>query len=241
MNDYGLKVRKVLNTCFWGMVFGGMVLCVGILIKTSHSSEGNISEQREHDSIIVDKNNTSVSIAAIFHPSHFNRNGGLKQHHFIVWEKGKAARNALFTTFAPDSAVYNALISIGAIAGNNLTQATWDKRNNPSSPEPDKKTEGSAISIGISFQNNTYTPAMILIDNNKKQYDFRFAGNYALIPIWKSGCVACLQSCPGGKIGNRTYSIRDLVNQIPRFSVVPGTGIKEGDTVIIVFSVKPTK
>jgi len=30
-----------------------------------------------------------------------------------------------------------------------------------------------------------------------------------LIPVWRSGCVTCLFSCPGGKTSNAAFTIRD--------------------------------
>lgn len=44
-------------------------------------------------------------------------------------------------------------------------------------------------------------PVSALFDDpSGKGIDFRFGGNKALIPVWRSGCILCLQSCPGGKV-----------------------------------------
>ena len=52
--------------------------------------------------------------------------------------------------------------------------------------------------------------------------DLRLAGNRANIPKWKSGCVICLYSCPGSKIGNARYTARDWARKVTRFRARPG-------------------
>jgi hypothetical protein len=186
----------------------------------------------------INKTNKYVDIIAIFHPSQFNKGTGLKEHHFIVWESGNAVKNALFTTFVSDSVLHQALVEVGGKPGNNLTQEVWTKRKSKKSKEPDKRAKGSKIDLEIIYGNQKFTPDKVLTEMNKNHYDFHFAGNLALIPHWRSGCVVCLQSCPGGKIGNSTYTIRDLVNGIPKFDIAKGLPFGEGDKVVIRFLVK---
>lgn len=187
---------------------------------------------------IIDKLNKLVDVVAQFHSSRFNRGFGLKDHHFIVWESGNAVANALFTTFVSDSVLHRAIEEVGGKPGNNLSQEAWTKRKSKKSQEPDKRATGSKIDLQIIYGNMTFTPDQVLSDLNSKQYDFRFAGNISLIHHWRSGCVVCLQSCPGGKIGNSTYTIRDLVKGVPKFKVAPGLPFGEGDKVVIRFQIK---
>lgn len=217
------------------------LLVVGICTITPtlfFADTGSIYLHNKRDSVYCDTADKTVTVSAVFHPARFNHTRGLKQHHFIVWEKGKAGDLALFTCGVPDSILFKALVSVGGVPGNNLTLDTWEKRNDKSSPDPDTRAAGSPVGIAITHNGIVYQTGQILKDLNSKDYDFRFAGNYAFIPMWRSGCIACLQSCPGGKIGNSTYTIRDLANSIPRFSVIPGIPLKEGDVVTITFTVK---
>ena len=181
----------------------------------------------------INPEDSCIQIAARYYPKRFNHALGLKNHHFLVWEKGSAARKALFTTPVPDSAVNDALVSIGAIPGNNLTRRTWEKRNDATARDPDMLVEGSQLDISMIINGSQYHAGDFLADANGASFDFRFGGNRALIPAWKSGCIACLQSCPGGKIGNHSYSIRDLVNKESLFSLKWIEGIKNGDTLTI--------
>lgn len=178
-----------------------------------------------HPDLTVNTERKYIEFPAVFHPRRFNRAIGLKNHHLITWEKGRAARKALFTTSVPDSVIHDGLVAIGAVPGNNLTEEVWSKRDSLQSPFPDRLVEGSPVSIEFIGDSLTYHINDFLSDRQGKRQDFRFGGNRALIPVWKSGCIVCLQSCPGAKIGNRTYSIRDLVNGRSSFSLnTPGAG-----------------
>ncbi len=62
----------------------------------------------------------------------------------------------------------------------------------------------------------------IVDDPARLGFDLRFGGHRANIPAWKSGCVVCLYSCPGGKVGNARYTVRDWTKQTTRFTVKKG-------------------
>jgi hypothetical protein len=67
----------------------------------------------------------------------------------------------------------------------------------------------------------------------------RFGGHRANIPRWKSGCVVCLYSCPGSKVGNARYTVRDWEKGTTRFRVRPGAPLPEdGKQVRIIFRLK---
>jgi len=70
-------------------------------------------------------------------------------------------------------------------------------------------------------------------DDNGKAIAYRFTGNRKIIPLMRTGCVVCLESRPGGKIGNAAYSMRDLARNAARFSLVPVPSIEgEGEVTI---------
>ena len=211
----------VLIAFLWGSVYGQ---------KRNTSTEKGL---------LIDTVGHFIELPALYHPSRFNRVPGLKNHHFITWEKGSAARKALFTTSIPDSSIHDALERIGAVPGNNLKNETWTQRNDKNSPYPDLLVEGSPVAIGFIKNGTTIHVEDILKDENGKPFDFRFGGNRALIPIWRSGCVVCLQSCPGSKIGNRSYSIRDLINETSHFSLKQTTLLHEGDSLHIRITIRP--
>lgn len=208
-----------------------------LLIFTAISGRENKMDSR----LIINTEEKYIEIPATFHPKQFNRSMGLKNHHCITWEKGSAAKKALFTTPVPDSAIHDALIKIGASPGDNLSNETWSRRNDAGSPYPDMLVEGSNVKVVFVKDSEVYQIKDFLIDEHGKDFDFRFGGNRTFIPIWKSGCVVCLQSCPGAKIGNHAYSIRDLVQGRSIFSISENSDFHEGDSFIIRFSIASEK
>src|SRR5690606_27267522 len=54
-------------------------------------------------------------------------------------------------------------------------------------------------------------------DVDARGFAWRLAGNRALVPRWRSGCVVCLQSCPGAKVANARATMRDLARGESRF------------------------
>jgi len=50
--------------------------------------------------------------------------------------------------------------------------------------------------------------------------------------------VVCLQSRSGGKVSNRTYTMRDPANGVPSFEVVEGNPLLAEEEVTLRFRVK---
>ena len=157
---------------------------------------------------------------AILEPEAFVK-GSMPRYHAMVYRKGGVRSSALLKSFADDRAIFDALIKIGAVPGDNLTEDTWEARYHESNPAPDRRIEGTPIEMlvywegldePISIENFFYDP-------QGKGLDLRFGGNKSLIPIWRSGCIVCLYSCPGSKIGNHEYTIRDYVKNTTAFSL----------------------
>lgn len=171
--------------------------------------------------IEVDKNQGEVRIVATIHPTAMSRPFGVRGHHAIVWKGGRAARWALFRSEASDHEVRMALASLKLKPGENLTAQTWTDRKNPKSPEPDKRVEGPGIDVLIRFADGTSRPLSELIEEREigtPDLDFRYGGNERFQPLFKSGCIVCLYSCPGGAIGDHNHTIRDYEHDGAVFS-----------------------
>lgn len=178
---------------------------------------------RDTTPIIVDKNAKEIRLLATLQPKAFET-GWFKQlpgHHAVTWKDGRKGHEALLAAVASDTQVYEALISIGAKPGNNLTQAVWDERKDKTSKVPETRVEGSPVAVFVWWEGlpEPLPLTKLLLDPSGKGIDLRFGGHKNLIPVWKSGCIVCLQSCPGGKISNRNYTIRDYMEDKATFSV----------------------
>ena len=166
---------------------------------------------------------------------------GMPGYHLIVWKDGGAARAALFQAEVTDTQVLDALEKLGARPGNALGMATWDERKDRTSKAPDQVIAGPPVEILIRVPGRPepLTLDQILEDPGGRGFDMRFGGHRANIPKWKSGCVVCLYSCPGSKVGNARYTVRDWVKGTTRFRVKKGALLPaDGEKVGIVFRLR---
>jgi hypothetical protein len=166
---------------------------------------------------------------------------GMPGYHLIVWKDGGAAMAALFRAEVTDTQVLDALEKLGARPGNALGMATWDERKDAKSKAPDQVIAGPPVEILIRVPGRPepLTLDQILEDPGGRGFDMRFGGHRANIPKWKSGCVVCLYSCPGSKVGNARYTVRDWVKGTTRFRVRKGAPLPaDGEKVGVVFRLR---
>jgi hypothetical protein len=161
--------------------------------------------------------------------------GGMAGYHLIVWRDGGSAHAALFRAAASDVEVLDALESLGAVPGNALDLGTWDERDDPSSWKPDQMIQGPPVEVLVQTERDGEWLRLdqIVDDPMHLGFDLRFGGHRSNIPAWKSGCVVCLYSCPGGKIGNARYTVRDWTKGTTRFTVKKGALPADGERVTI--------
>jgi hypothetical protein len=205
-------------------------LMVALIISLTIGSLHNISAQTSYFSGLDEKNPLQVDsgagevrLLAELQPEAFS-GGWLKStpnYHAVVWKGGGAANEALLAAYTDDNSFYDAMISIGAVPGNNLTMAAWNDRKDKQSTAPDTRVEGSPLRVFVWWPDLPSPLPLkdLFLDSRGHGIDIRFGGNQALIHEWHSGCIACLYSCPGGKVSNHAYTIRDYVREPTNFSV----------------------
>lgn len=221
------------------ILFGLALLLYAELTMAGMDYPSGLSEE---SAIAVDNAAGEVRLLAVLQPKAFGKGWftQLPGHHAVTWKGGKKGGEALLSTFASDSAVYDALIGLGAVPGDNLSQAVWEERKNPRSKAPDSIVEGTPMDVLVWWQGlNTPIPlSSLMLDPGGKGVDLRFGGHMALVPLWRSGCIVCMQSCPGGRISNRAYSIRDYVEGRATFTVNDSV-VPEGDRrAVVIIRVK---
>lgn len=188
--------------------------------------------------LVVDSLRREARVIAKYQPGKFS--GLLKfvpNYHLLVWDDGRAANEALFATPVPDTVLISALERLGAVAGNNLTMDAWNKRKDLNHPAPQTKIAGTPVEILVWWKSLLAPKPLseIFSDPGGRGLDFRFGGNKDLIKHWHSGCLVCLYSCPGSKVGNAAYTVRDYSTGAtiftPREERLPTTG----STVVLIF------
>jgi hypothetical protein len=185
----------------------------------------------------VTRRDGAVELSAAVHAAGFGRAFlGMPGYHLIVWRGGKAAGEALFQAEATDAQVLDALEALGAKPGDNLPMASWDERNDQHSKAPDMIIAGPAVEVLVRVPGRAepLTLDQILEDSTGRGFAMRLGGHRANIPRWKSGCIACLYSCPGSKVGNARATVRDYVRHPDRYRVRPGVLPADGTPVTII-------
>ncbi|HEX8253551.1 MAG TPA: YdjY domain-containing protein [Thermoanaerobaculia bacterium] len=163
---------------------------------------------------VIDRKAREVRVAATVQPRAMSRPFGVQGHHAIVWRGGRAKYWALFVSEVSDRDVRRALDSLGARRGENLTPDSWNAREDMKNREPDKRVEGSPIEVFVEWKGSKRMPLASLLAEEKVAaplLDLRYGGNEQWQKNFKSGCIVCLYSCPGGAIGNHAHPIRDYV------------------------------
>lgn len=187
--------------------------------------------------LTVDKPHHEVRFRAVVQPDAMSLPFGVKGHHAIVWRGGKASKHALFAADPSDHDVRVALDSLGAHRGENLSPDAWNKRDDDSSAEPDKRVEGTPIDVFVEWRGQARVPLASLLEEKghaSPLLDFRYGGNERFQSEFQSGCIVCLYSCPGGAVGNRAHPIRDYVRDGVVYTSRPNRLPPAGSRVTII-------
>ena len=188
----------------------------------------------------MDRARGEVRIPAIAQPYAMSRPFGIQGHHAVVWNGGKSNNWALFVSPVSDHDVRLALDSIGARRGENLTADTWNAREDPRSTEPDKRVEGTPIDVFVEWGRRRVPLASLLAEKGRPvpAIDFRYGGNERWQSGFKSGCIVCLYSCPGGAVGNHAHTIRDAVRDGVIYASIPERLPSSGTKVTIILKAR---
>ena len=192
--------------------------------------------------VAVDRAARAVSFPATVHADAFHRRVlGMPGYHLVVWRGGSAAAAALFRAAVTDVQVLDALESLGAKPGNALAMESWDEREDTHSHAPERVIAGPPVEVLVKVpgRKQPLRLAEVLEDPGRRGFTMRFGGHRANIPEWHSGCVVCLYSCPGSKVGNAAYTVRDWVEGTTRFRVRRGVLPRDGTAVTIVLRLLP--
>ena len=181
-----------------------------------------------------------IEFTATVHARRFDGSWMMPGYHAVVSKTGRMAHAALLGADVTDVEILDALAGLGAETGGNLPMDAWDERNNPRNPAPDRVLGGPPVNVLLRLPGRAALVPLAdaLEDPGGRGLDLRLAGNRANIPKWKSGCVVCLYSCPGSKIGNARYSVRDWSRKVTRFRARPGVLPPDGTKVGVVLRLR---
>lgn len=177
-----------------------------------------------------------IEFTATVHARKFDGSWSMPGYHAVVWKGGHASHAALLEADVSDTEVLDALEALGAKPGDNVPMEAWEERRDPKSPAPDTIIAGPAVEVLLRLPGRPDLVALqaVLEDPGGRGFDFRFGGHRRNIPKWKSGCLVCLYSCPGSKIGNARYTVRDYTSGATRFRAREGALPADGTRIRVV-------
>lgn len=117
-------------------------------------------------------------------------------HWGIGYSEGKLADKFILVSPAGPVALHDALVRIGARAGNNLPLDGYGKFVDGDRLILSAQWPGLPTPVGLNE---------IFYDSAGKGFDIRFGGNRAIAAEKKTGCLTCLESCPIGISSNAVY------------------------------------
>ena len=150
-----------------------------------------------------------------------------------------SGRLPVFVAWATDVEVSEALAIVGARAENGeFGPKSYNERLNKNSPYPDYTPKGTPISVFVTWnekggEKKTVEANEFLENSTGKKLEFVYVGK-----IHPSHCIACLYSCPGGKIANSALSVRDYFERGAHWKIKKGILPADGTPVLITLKVK---
>ncbi len=117
-------------------------------------------------------------------------------HWGIVARSGKLQDKAILKSFVDALDFHDALLSIGAKAGNNLTEDNTGI-----------SVAGDILKVSMFWKEGLreYPIKDILLDSAGKGFEIRFGGNKEAALKEKTGCITCLESCWVAITSNARY------------------------------------
>ena len=212
------------------------------VLTTVLSSATCRGEERPPGRLIV-RAPSEIEFTAVVNAKAFDSGRDMPGYHAIVWSGGRMAHAGLLQADVSDTQILDGLKRLEATPGNNLPMEVWEERKNPKDPAADTVIAGPAVQVFLRLPSHVdLVPlASVLEDSGGRGLEMRFGGNAVNIPKWKSGCIVCLYSCPGSKIGNARYTVRDYTKDVTRFRAKPDTLPPDGTRIGVVLRLVPQK
>lgn len=200
-------MKRILKLVMLGGIILGLLAMAGCGQKAPETgaNEENKAAQTEtktdsvqgltkENPIKVDKENGTVTFLAAVNGKYTFET----TRHAAVFEGGSNGEKSVFKGFVNTQPFYDALVEIGAKAGNNMTLENKEKTN----------VAGDELEVSVTWNgaDKEYKLDEVIKDSNGKPIVIKFGGNIKNACDKKTGCLICLDSCPVGITSNSTYT-----------------------------------
>lgn len=149
--------------------------------------------------------------------------------HGVVYKTGSNGEKSVLRGLSDEKEFYEALLSIGAIPGNNVTMADM---NNTTGSAQGVSAQGSKLNVFVTWEGATGEIPFgdIIKASDERPMDIRFGGNLQNAKDKNTGCVLCLDSCAVGITSDAAYPTGTSQNDEVQFygdsTVLPPDGTR---------------
>ena len=169
--------------------------------------------------VVIDIEKKEVIIPAEVNGKYFNS----PTRHGVVFDRGANGDKSVLRGLSDEREFYQALIDIGAVAGNNLT--TEDMKL-------EKTVDGQKLDVFVTWDGlgKEIPFSDIIRSDEERPMDIRFGGNFEAAKSKRTGCILCLDSCAVGITSDAAYETGAVeVKKIGRYGredVLPSDGTR---------------
>lgn len=224
-----MKFRKITAIAAAMVMIFSLAAC-GSKDTDSADQAGDEKESAKEETMTVDTDKKEIVMLCEVNGTYFTE----PTRHGIVFKDGSNGEKAVLRGLADEKEFYQALLDIGAKAGDNLTDEDMK-----AGPDNGKSVEGDKIDITVEWEGQDPIPFADIIKCSEGDYDMdmRFGGNIESAKKHNTGCVVCLDSCATGIVSDATWPTGTTQNEVAKFygddSVLP----EDGTQVTVTFRI----
>lgn len=224
-----MKFRKITAIAAAMVMIFSLAAC-GSKDTGSADQAGDEKESAKEETMTVDTDKKEIVMLCEVNGTYFTE----PTRHGIVFKEGSNGEKAVLRGLADEKEFYQALLDIGAKAGDNLTDEDMK-----AGPDNGKSVEGDKIDITVEWEGQDPIPFADIIKCSEGDYDMdmRFGGNIESAKKHNTGCVVCLDSCATGIVSDATWPTGTTQNEVAKFygdnSVLP----EDGTQVTVTFRI----
>ena len=199
-----------------------MVLSGLLLISACSNTSTPATSDDSTVGIIVDKEAKTITIQAEVNGKYFTES----TRHGIVYSAGSNGEKSVLRGLNDEKEFYNALLEIGAVAGDNVTMDNMKAKNSSEGVA----VAGSKLNVFVTWEGlgKEIPFADIITATDVRPMDIRFGGNLEAAQSNNTGCILCLDSCAVGITSNAAYPTGTTQNKEVDFygnaDVLPNDG-----------------
>lgn len=178
--------------------------------------------------LVVDKEAKEIKMLAEVNGKYFTE----ATRHGVVFAKGSNGEKSVLRGLADEKDFHQALLDIGAKAGNNLKAADMK-----AAADNGVSVDGDKLVAVVTWdgQDKEIPFEDIIKASEEKPMDLRFGGNLESAKKNNTGCVLCLDSCATGITSDAAYPTGTTQNDVVKFYGDEDVLPEDGTVVTVTF------